>query len=61
LRRAAVEAGSPAGSLFAVHVEAVDALVTAWRGQGPVQLPGGVVAVRRCGTLYLGQEPPTQS
>ena len=40
LRRAAIAAGSPPGTLAAVHVDAVDALVTAWRGQSHVDLPG---------------------
>ena len=50
LRSALVEWGSPAGSLAATHVLAVEALVTAWSGQGPVQVPGITVA-RRCGRL----------
>ncbi|WP_418605760.1 hypothetical protein [Georgenia sp. SUBG003] len=37
----------------AVHVEALDALVTRYHGQGPVPLPGPVVARRRCGRLTL--------
>jgi len=49
-RAVAIEAGSPAGSLFAVHVHALDALVQQWHGQGPLQLPGKVQA-RRCGAL----------
>jgi tRNA(Ile)-lysidine synthase len=55
LHRAAIAAGSPRGTLAAVHVEALDALVTGWRGQGPLQLPGGVSAERRCGRLHLGR------
>ena len=54
LHDAAVRAGSPPGALARVHVLAVDALVTDWRGQGPVHLPGGRVASRACGRLYLG-------
>jgi len=46
LRRAAVAGGAPAGSLAAVHVDALDALVTDWHGQGPLDLPGGVGARR---------------
>ncbi len=53
LRRAALAAGSPAGSLAAVHLLAVERLVTDWRGQGPVALPGGRQATRRYGRLYL--------
>lgn len=40
LRLLLLEGGAGAGSLSAAHVDAVDALLTAWRGQGPVALPG---------------------
>lgn len=53
LRRAAVEAGSPPGSLGAVHVEAMDRLVTHWHGQGAVDLPGRVSVRRRYGKLVV--------
>ncbi|MFB4305472.1 tRNA lysidine(34) synthetase TilS [Actinomadura sp. GTD37] len=54
LRMAAVKAGSPPGTLAAVHVDAVDRLVTAWHGQRHVDLPGGLCAVRRYGKLLFG-------
>ncbi|TDD78979.1 tRNA lysidine(34) synthetase TilS [Actinomadura darangshiensis] len=54
LRMAAVAAGSPPGTLAAVHVDSVDRLVTAWRGQRHVDLPGGLRAVRRSGKLLFG-------
>ncbi len=38
--------GSPGGDLSHRHVEALDALVTAWCGQGPVHLPGGIQVAR---------------
>jgi tRNA(Ile)-lysidine synthase len=41
----------------AVHLGAVDALLTAWRGQGRVDLPGGAGVVRASGRLVL--LPPT--
>ena len=53
LRRAALAAGCPASDLTAGHVEAIDRLVTAWHGQGPLHLPGGVEASRTYGTLAL--------
>ena len=53
LRAAALELGSPAGALAAVHVAALTALVLDWHGQGPLDLPGGVVASRRCGRLIM--------
>lgn len=55
LRRAALLAGSPATDLAAGHVAALDRLVTGWHGQGPLHLPGGVRAVRACGTLTLSR------
>jgi tRNA(Ile)-lysidine synthase len=54
LRTAAVRAGSPPGTLAAVHIDAVDRLVTAWHGQRHVDLPGGLRAVRRSGKLLFG-------
>ena len=60
-RMVAVEAGVPAGALFAVHVDALDALVgRRWRGQGPVDLPGGVQARRQGGQVLLGAARPVQ-
>lgn len=53
IRRALVDAGAPANDVSARHVGAVDALVRDWRGQGPVSLPGGLVAVRRCDRLVV--------
>jgi tRNA(Ile)-lysidine synthase len=55
LRRAAIQAGSPAGSLFARHIEEIDRLITGWRGQGGINLPGRVVAQRRGGRLVIRQ------
>ena len=51
LHGAAVAAGCPAGSLTAGHVEQLGALVTGWRGQRWVDLPGGVRGFRRDGQL----------
>ncbi|MFG3441478.1 tRNA lysidine(34) synthetase TilS [Nonomuraea sp. NPDC047897] len=57
LRRAALTAGAPSGGLSETHVRAVDRLVTHWRGQKSVDLPGGLVAVRRYGTLIVATSP----
>ncbi|GEA82193.1 hypoxanthine phosphoribosyltransferase [Cellulomonas uda] len=54
LRAALVAAGAPAGSVHRVHVLELDALLTRWHGQGPLTLPGRVVAARRCGRLVVG-------
>jgi tRNA(Ile)-lysidine synthase len=45
--------GDGVRDLQAVHLAAVDALVTAWRGQGRVDLPGGAGVVRTSGRLVL--------
>jgi tRNA(Ile)-lysidine synthase len=55
LRRAAIAAGAPAGSLFARHIEETDRLITQWRGQRPLNLPGRVEASRQGGRLVLQQ------
>ena len=43
--------GVPGKDLSKAHVDALDALVTRWHGQGPVALPGGAVAARRAGVI----------
>ena len=53
LRHAAIAAGCPAGSLTARHVAGLDALVTGWRGQRWIDLPGGIRGQRRYGKLLL--------
>jgi len=53
LKRAAILAGAPAGSLTAVHVGELDALVTDWHGQRWLDLPGGVRCQRRYGRLHF--------
>jgi len=59
LRSAAIAAGCPAGDLAAVHVVAVDRLLTAWHGQRGVDLPGKVRASRSGGSLRLAPRPVT--
>jgi len=51
LRLAAAQAG--ARSLSARHTAGLCALVTSWRGQGGVALPGGVVACRSGGRVLM--------
>jgi tRNA(Ile)-lysidine synthase len=63
LLAAARDAGSPGSALGSRHVLALDALVVGHSGDsgrsgrsgqhGGVHLPGGLVAVRRCGTLSI--------
>ena len=56
LHNAAVAAGCPPGSLTACHVQQLEALVTGWRGQRWIDLPGGVRALRRDGQLRFNRE-----
>lgn len=53
VRRLALDAGCPGSALTREHLIAVAALVEAWRGQGPIHLPGGVLAARKSGRLVL--------
>jgi tRNA(Ile)-lysidine synthase len=60
LRRAAIAAGCPPGALTAGHVEALDALITSWRGQRWADLPGGVRGTRQHGKLLFTAGHPSQ-
>jgi tRNA(Ile)-lysidine synthase len=51
--------GASGSALTARHVAALGALVTDWRGQGPVYLPGGLTVYRRSGRLTVDR-PPAQ-
>ncbi|WP_166352317.1 tRNA lysidine(34) synthetase TilS [Phytoactinopolyspora limicola] len=53
LRAAAIDAGCPPTDLTAAHIEAVDALVTAWRGQKGIDLPGAIRIRRRTSRLVF--------
>ena len=61
LRAWAAAAG--AGPLTSVHLASLDALASDWRGQGPVDLPGGLRARRASGRLEAippEAQPPDQ-
>ncbi|WP_200210219.1 tRNA lysidine(34) synthetase TilS [Micromonospora coerulea] len=47
------ELGAPPAALSHRHVDALDALVTQWHGQGAVHLPGGLRVARQEGRLTL--------
>ena len=49
----ALSLGCPPAALSHRHVTALDALVTAWHGQGAVHLPGGIRAARVSGVLRV--------
>jgi len=53
IRAAIYAAGAPSGSISADHVSSIEALVTAWSGQGAAHLPGGVKVERFSGRLSL--------
>lgn len=57
LRLAALAAGAPASELFHEHVLAMDALLTDWRGQKWVDLPGHLRCSRADGRLSLTRYP----
>lgn len=52
----AAELGAPRAALTHRHVAALDALVTAWHGQGETLLPGGIAVGRRAGELITAAE-----
>lgn len=51
LQAYALDLGAPATALGHRHVAALDALITAWHGQGPTALPGGIEVRREGGVL----------
>ena len=59
-RLLAMEAGCPAGALIASHVDALDTLVTCWRGQGPIDLPGHVQGSRSGGRVLVAATRPVE-
>jgi tRNA(Ile)-lysidine synthase len=55
-----VAAGAPAGQVAFSHVEACDALLTRWHGQGPISVPGPVSVARSGGRVSITRRPPLQ-
>lgn len=60
LHQWALHIGATAAALGHRHVDALDALITAWHGQGPTALPGGVLVARRDGRLTRLAAPPPE-
>jgi tRNA(Ile)-lysidine synthase len=56
LRLAAAKAGVTPGSLTFEQIGAIEALISAWRGQGAVSLAGGVKVERISGRLSLSTQ-----
>lgn len=57
-RRLVLAAGAPPGQVSTRHTEACDALLTDWHGQGPVSLPGPLLATRSGGRVSIA--PPAR-
>jgi tRNA(Ile)-lysidine synthase len=57
LRRLALAAGADAAALSAAHLAQLDRLVTDWRGQRRIELPGGVSAARTGASLTFADTP----
>jgi tRNA(Ile)-lysidine synthase len=57
LRLAALAIGCRPTDTTTRHVDALDALVVSWSGQGPAHLPGGAQVGRVCGRLFLHAAP----
>src|SRR5699024_10112025 len=57
LREFVLRAGAPTEQVSMRHVRAVDALLTDWRGQRGVSVPGGHQVVRSYGRLYVVTPP----
>jgi tRNA(Ile)-lysidine synthase len=55
IRKAALEAGATPGQTTFEQVQAIDALICAWKGQGAVSLAGGVKVERISGRLSLSR------
>jgi tRNA(Ile)-lysidine synthase len=57
VRAMAIRAGASVSALTARHIDAIEALITDWHGQGASSLPNGVSAVRRYGRLAFALRP----
>ncbi|MFI5429007.1 tRNA lysidine(34) synthetase TilS [Aeromicrobium sp. UC242_57] len=60
LRRLALSAGADASALSSAHLAELDRLVTDWRGQQRVELPGGICVKRAGPSLLCSATPVTQ-
>ncbi len=55
IRKAALAAGATPGELTYEQISTIDALISAWKGQGAVSLAGGVKVERISGRLSLSR------
>lgn len=56
-RRLLLAAGAPPGQLGSAHVQACDALLTHWHGQGPTHVPGGIRVGRKDSAIHVAAAP----
>lgn len=59
-RRLLIEAGAPPGQLGARHTDACEGLLTHWRGQGPLHLPGDLRVDRAGGEVHITHARPVE-
>ena len=59
-RQLLIEAGAPPGRLGARHTDACDRLLTQWRGQGPLHLPGDLRVDRSGGEVHITRAVPVE-
>ena len=59
-RLLALEAGCSPGALISTHIDSLDTLVTCWRGQGPIDLPGHVQGSRTDGRVLVAAVRPVE-
>ena len=57
LREFLLRGGAPEGQVSMRHIHSVDALLTNWRGQRGMSVPGGLRVVRSYGRLYIVTPP----
>ena len=55
-----IEAGAPPGSVGATHTDSCDRLLTRWRGQGPLHLPGDLRVGRHRGQVTISPARPVE-
>ncbi len=58
IRSAIYAHGAPSGSVNLEHISSVEALISAWKGQSALNLPGGVKVERISGRLSLSKQQP---
>jgi len=59
IRRMCIDLGGVSDAISMSHVQAVESLLSQWRGQGPVSLPSRVSARREYGRLTLSASDST--